>query len=422
MAFTKVGRNNEVKRLYTPVINEEDLPLLKQYKNKGEDRSLLRKYVLTILYDFIVERLFPATLAPNMVTLIGFTAIVWHAYLCIYFSPDFSQSMEVPRWVYLNNAFCLFFYQTMDNCDGKQARKTGSSSPLGDLFDHGCDSLTVILGAISLCVACNTGPTFMAFTVLINAFIAFAIQTWEEYYVGGLFLPEVNGAIEGLLILVYVQFLCGWHGPYIMQLPFNEFVEKVFPLGGVLRWILEWITPSFIHSITAGQGCVNLMAMTAVGSTIKSVYDVFTLTQKQKKSFRVVLSALKPFVVVMFGSLFWVAFSPDDIMVNHPVLMFLTTGLACAYFCNHITLAFILNTDIREMNHDYMLYIYMGAIGNSLLGFLTMGTFYLNEALVLVFLFLVVFCIYVNYVFSVFVQISTYLNIHVFSIKKISLK
>jgi len=29
--------------------------------------------------------------------------------------------------------------------DGKQARKTGNSSPLGMLFDHGCDALTMTL-------------------------------------------------------------------------------------------------------------------------------------------------------------------------------------------------------------------------------------------------------------------------------------
>jgi ethanolaminephosphotransferase len=76
-----------------------------------------------------------------MVTLIGFFAILLHGFLCFHFSPYFND--EVPRWVFLVNATCMFFYQTMDNCDGKQARRTGTSSPLGDLFDHGCDALTV---------------------------------------------------------------------------------------------------------------------------------------------------------------------------------------------------------------------------------------------------------------------------------------
>ena len=36
----------------------------------------------------------------------------------------------------------MFLYQTLDAIDGKQARRTGSSNALGELFDHGCDSLS----------------------------------------------------------------------------------------------------------------------------------------------------------------------------------------------------------------------------------------------------------------------------------------
>lgn len=35
------------------------------------------------------------------------------------------------------SAFAVFFYLHMDNLDGKQARRTKNSSPLGQLFDHG---------------------------------------------------------------------------------------------------------------------------------------------------------------------------------------------------------------------------------------------------------------------------------------------
>lgn len=40
-------------------------------------------------------------------------------------------------WVYFSFALCLWLYSTFDNVDGKQARGTISSSPLGDLFDVG---------------------------------------------------------------------------------------------------------------------------------------------------------------------------------------------------------------------------------------------------------------------------------------------
>lgn len=34
----------------------------------------------------------------------------------------------------------LFVYQSLDAIDGKQARRTGTSGPLGELFDHGKQS------------------------------------------------------------------------------------------------------------------------------------------------------------------------------------------------------------------------------------------------------------------------------------------
>jgi len=37
----------------------------------------------------------------------------------------------------------LFIYQTLDAIDGKQARRIHCSSALGELFDHGCDALSI---------------------------------------------------------------------------------------------------------------------------------------------------------------------------------------------------------------------------------------------------------------------------------------
>lgn len=52
---------------------------------------------------------------------------------------------DPPRWVYLVNALAVVVYVHLDCLDGKQARRTKSSSPLGQLFDHGCDALSVNL-------------------------------------------------------------------------------------------------------------------------------------------------------------------------------------------------------------------------------------------------------------------------------------
>lgn len=60
-------------------------------------------------------------------------------FLFQYHSPDFLD--EPPAWVFYLTSFLMFAYLILDGLDGKQARKTGSSSPLGQLFDHGCDSI-----------------------------------------------------------------------------------------------------------------------------------------------------------------------------------------------------------------------------------------------------------------------------------------
>ena len=56
--------------------------------------------------------------------------------------------MDVNRW-----AAGLFFYQSLDAIDGKQARRTGMAGPLGEMFDHGCDALnTTVCPHLQLCL------------------------------------------------------------------------------------------------------------------------------------------------------------------------------------------------------------------------------------------------------------------------------
>lgn len=82
------------------------------------------------------------------------------------FSP--TGRLEPPRWACGLCALGLFFYQSLDAIDGKQARRTNSSSPLGELFDHGCDSISTIFVALSACISAQIGfyPKWMFFQVI----------------------------------------------------------------------------------------------------------------------------------------------------------------------------------------------------------------------------------------------------------------
>lgn len=74
-------------------------------------------------------------MAPNLITLIGLVVSMCGALQYLFYDTSLTQSM--PNCMYYTSAFCAFAYQTLDAIDGKQARRTGQSSPLGQLFDHG---------------------------------------------------------------------------------------------------------------------------------------------------------------------------------------------------------------------------------------------------------------------------------------------
>ena len=61
-------------------------------------------------------------------------------FVVIFVVADFSMVGEVPNWIFFFSAYCYFAYRMLDEMDGKQARRTGNSSPLGLIFDHGCDA------------------------------------------------------------------------------------------------------------------------------------------------------------------------------------------------------------------------------------------------------------------------------------------
>ena len=69
------------------------------------------------------------------ITIIGFVLVCIAHAIMAYYCPDLEG--PAPWWAYVFNCVTLLAYQTLDNLDGKQARRTGSSSPLGLLFDHG---------------------------------------------------------------------------------------------------------------------------------------------------------------------------------------------------------------------------------------------------------------------------------------------
>jgi len=115
-----------------------------------------------VLIDRVIQwnacvNFLPLWLAPNMVTLLGFFFVLGNVFLLQVMDPELQGPKQA--WVCYSYAFGVWAYSTMDNIDGKQARRTGTSSGLGELFDHGIDSLNCTLASLLETSAMGLGPT-----------------------------------------------------------------------------------------------------------------------------------------------------------------------------------------------------------------------------------------------------------------------
>ncbi|KXS14978.1 hypothetical protein M427DRAFT_57121 [Gonapodya prolifera JEL478] len=208
-------------------ISRDDAIRIKEHKYSGVDHSFLSKYVLGRYWNWLVEQV-PLWVAPNLLTLSGFSLIVINFILMIIYVPDFDQ--PAPRWLYISTGLSLFAYQSLDAIDGKQARRTGSASPLGELFDHGCDALNTGIGGTLGLQAMGLGTSWWSIAVLSSLLSNFYCSTWETYHTGTLYLSPFSGPVEGLLSSIIAILVAGIFGQHIYTAPLCSIIPNA-PCG-----------------------------------------------------------------------------------------------------------------------------------------------------------------------------------------------
>ena len=87
-----------------------------------------------------------------------------------------------------------------------QNKKT--KQKIGQLFDHGCDSLNVTITSLTFTVI--LGLNFeMATYFIVSSLLVFFFATWDEYFTKEMYLAPINGADEGLVALEMCMLLAG---------------------------------------------------------------------------------------------------------------------------------------------------------------------------------------------------------------------
>lgn len=296
-------------RLKGQYISQTGLANLANYGYHGEDRSFFGNLVLKHWWNWSVEQV-PLWFAPNLLTLLGLICNIIAYGLVIVYSPTLTEA--VPRWVCFIVAFLIFMYQTLDNVDGKQARRTGSSSPLGELFDHGCDSITMGMIGLMTGAVVRIGGAF-TLAGLIVGWGPFYLAHWEEYHTGILIMGKFNGPTEAQLIVIGMLLFTGIVGPWV------------------------WVRP--LITIGGSHICLNhfAFAFTLIFSLItvgQNVYKVLNLPNRSMPMFDTALQ-LVPFTILILGSVLWAA-AEYSLLSAHPHLVMMALSLVFAYLTSRL--------------------------------------------------------------------------------------
>jgi phosphatidylglycerophosphate synthase len=266
-----------------------DRPLKYTYKsiNNSVINAFYNRYWLPLAIKAVPERM-----SANLVSIIGDVG-VWAAFLILsglIVGPMRIAGRESP-WLFGVCALCLFFYHTMDNLDGIQARRTGSCGPLGEFVDHWFDSFNTFLVPLGFGLAFPViPPLLVAITILLCCLADWlSIRTVRNTGVlvfGPISSEEALFFSYACCIAIWALGYRFWVQPAVLGIPRIVFLYSITPIAffasilmtfksagrpDLLAIMLSCILPLFAWTVIAEQrlgssalliGCL-LMGFTA---------------------------------------------------------------------------------------------------------------------------------------------------------------
>lgn len=375
---------NKLFQLPTPPLSRHQLKRLEEHRYQSAGRSLLEP-LMQGYWEWLVGRV-PSWIAPNLITIIGLSINICTTILLVFYCPTATE--QAPLWAYIACACGLFIYQSLDAIDGKQARRTNSSSPLGELFDHGCDSLSTVFVVLGTCIAVQLGtnPDWMFFCCFAGTFMFYCAH-WQTY-VSGTLRFGIFDVTESQIIIVVFQLLTGTLGPWFWNftIPVLNIQMKIFPALCTVAGTIFSCTNYFRVIFTGGVGKNgSTIAGTSVLSPFLHIGSVITLAAMIYKK------------------------SAVQLFEKHPCLYILTFGFVSAKITNKLVVAHMTKSEMHL--HD------TAFIGPALLFLDQYFNSFIDEYIVLWIALVFSFFDLIRYCVSVCNQIASHLHIHVFRIK-----
>ena len=273
------------------------------YEYRGGDLSLTYNYILSPLAAWCVDTFVPKSVAPNSITMFGLVLMLTAYGIYWYYVPscEMEDPENVPRWIFLWNGIAMLCYQTLDNMDGKQARRTGSSSALGLLFDHGCDAINSIFGSVNWIIGMALVPNenlLECWALVFGPYAMFYVATWEQYHTGELILPAVNGPNEGLLGGALLSITSWYYGPSFWQgIEWYRALQMYLPLPSSLSL----------------RNCDIVIWAASIGFVQEMLLKSISVGRKHPETFATILP-----IVVLTTCFFLVGYWEPEVLLSYP--------------------------------------------------------------------------------------------------------
>ncbi|KAL8589233.1 hypothetical protein ACOMHN_017034 [Nucella lapillus] len=366
------------------ILSETQLKRLYEHKYSAGGTSLLEPY-LQPFWRWLVEQM-PLWVAPNLLTIAGLIVNIVTTMVLIYYSPD--AKSEVPAWALVMAAMGLFVYQSLDAIDGKQARRTNSSSPLGELFDHGCDSVSMVFVTLGASMVLNLGheSNWLLFINLMGHFLFYCAH-WQTYVSGTLKFGLID-VTEGQLSVISAYLVTALFGSgfWQLRLPLLGLEMKWFPVAFCVFGYALQLRSHF--TVIFMQGGIGKNKSTVAGSS--TVFPLF------------------PMAIVLALTIMLVFKSPSSVYEHNPCLYLLTYGILLAKVTNRLVVAHMTKSEMALWDS--------GMLGPLVMVVNQYFNCFINEYLVLwLALFYITFDM-CRYSFSVCQEICSYLGIYCFTI------
>lgn len=187
------------------LLTEREKSNLSKWRYSVDDNSISTK-ILNPFWNKVAD-LVPNYIAPNVISLAGLFCTLYSFYITYWYSE--SQ----PRLTALISSILIFSYQTLDAIDGKHARNIQNASPLGELFDHACDSIGTLFIVLTVSITLGITSNTILYYITQSGMILFMLEHLRAFRTHKVTFSEYTGPGELLIISIAIllwKFITGW--------------------------------------------------------------------------------------------------------------------------------------------------------------------------------------------------------------------